>query len=269
MILSERIKAPLRSVLSLDQRRRVKTLLSPLYRRDLSQLALLFGTDKQGSHYYTQHYQQHFEALRRKPLNILEVGVGGYDDPKGGGESLRMWKAYFPKSRIYGVDIHDKTDHDETRIKTFRGSQSDAGFLKSVADQIGTIDIVIDDGSHFNDHVITTFKVLFPLLSPQGIYAVEDTLTSYWSVVDGIQWGGASDLTAPHTSMNFFKSLVDGLNYEEFTLDGYQPTYFDKHIVAMHFYHNLIFIYKGVNEEGGYLSKLARHSSGGSHSHPC
>ena len=77
MILSERIKAPLRSVLSLDQRRRVKTLLSPLYRRDLSQLALLFGTDKQGSHYYTQHYQQHFEALRRKPLNILEVGVGG------------------------------------------------------------------------------------------------------------------------------------------------------------------------------------------------
>ena len=269
MILSERFKAPLRSVLSHDQRRRAKTLLSPLYRRNLSKLAVLFGTDKQGIHSYTQHYQHHFEPLRDKSLNILEVGVGGYDDPKGGGESLRMWKAYFPHSHIYGVDIHDKTYHDERRIKTFRGSQSDAAFLKSVADQIGTIDIVIDDGSHMNEHVMTTFKVLFPLLSPRGIYAVEDTLTSYWSVVDGIQWGGSSDLSAPHTSMNFFKSLVDGLNYEEFTLEGYQPTYFDKHIVAMHFYHNLIFIYKGLNDEGGYLAQLASGRSGGSASHTC
>jgi len=50
--------------------------------------------------------------------------------------------------------------------------------------------------------------------------------------------------------MNFFKSLIDGLNYEEFTLDEYVPTYFDRHIVAMHFYHNLVFIYKGLNNEG-------------------
>jgi hypothetical protein len=90
--------------------------------------------------------------------------------------------------------------------------------------------------------VITTFKILFPLLSLKGIYVIEDVQTSYWSEFDGINWGGSSDLTASYTSMNFFKSLIDGLNYEEFTLDEYTPTYFDKHIVAMHFYHNLIFI---------------------------
>ena len=258
MIVSERIKAPLRNLIGPDRRRTLKTVLSPFYRNNLSQLALLFGTDKQGSHYYTRHYQHHFDALRQKPLNVLEVGIGGYDDPTAGGESLRMWKAFFPKSRIYGIDIHDKSHHDEARIKTFRGSQSDAGFLRRVAEQIGTIDIVIDDGSHINEHVITTFKVLFPLLSPQGIYAVEDTQTSYWSEIDGVQWGGSSALNAPHTSMNFFKSLVDGLNYEEFTLDGYQPTYFDKHIVAMHFYHNLVFISKGRNDEGGYRGYLIK-----------
>ena len=245
----------LRNLFSPGQRRVLKNLASRLYRSDLSKLAVLFGTDKEGVvHFYTQHYQHHFEHLRHRELNILEVGVGGYDDPKAGGESLRMWKAYFPKSRVYGIDIHDKTYHDEARIKTFRGSQSDAGFLKSVAKQIGTLDIIIDDGSHFNDHVRTTFSVLFPLLGPQGIYAVEDTLTSYWSEVDGVQWDGASDLNAPDTTMNFFKSLVDGLNHEEFTLDGYVPTYYDQHIVAMHFYHNLIFIYKGLNDEGGYLA---------------
>lgn len=49
--------------------------------------------------------------------------------------------------------------------------------------------------------------------------------------------------------MNYFKNLTDGLNYVEFIDSGYQPTYFDKHIVKMLFYHNLIFIYKGNNNE--------------------
>lgn len=255
MAISESIKAPLRGFLSREQRLFLKKVVSPLYRRDPSQLARLFGTDKEGVHHYGQHYQRHFGALRQQRLNILEIGIGGYSDPKAGGESLRMWKAYFPKSRIYGVDTHDKSYHDEARITTFRGSQSDADFLRSVAEQIGTVDIIIDDGSHFNDHVIATFRVLFPLLAPRGIYVVEDTQTSYWADVDGVQWGGASDLTAPHTSMNFFKSLIDGLNYKEFTLDGYVPTYFDTHIVAMHFYHNLVFVQKGLNDEGGFLAR--------------
>src|SRR6185503_3954085 len=118
---------------------------------------------------------------------------------------------------------------------TFRGSQTDADFLRKVVREIEAIDIIIDDGSHYNEHVITTFKLLFPLLNISGIYVVEDTQTSYWP---GDEWGGSSNLAAPHTSMSFFKSLIDGLNYEEFTLDDYAPTYLDKHIVGMHFYHN-------------------------------
>jgi demethylmacrocin O-methyltransferase len=50
--------------------------------------------------------------------------------------------------------------------------------------------------------------------------------------------------------VNFLKSLIDGLNHEEFTLEGYKPSYFDRRIVAMHFYHNLAFIQKGRNDEG-------------------
>ena len=50
--------------------------------------------------------------------------------------------------------------------------------------------------------------------------------------------------------MAFLKALTDGLNYEEIAIDGYQPSYLDKSIVSLHFYHNLVFIYKGKNEEG-------------------
>lgn len=257
-MLIERVKAPLRSVFSLQQRHRLKTLVSPLYRNDLAKLALLFGTDKAGRHHYTRHYQHHLGHLRQREVNILEIGVGGYDDPRAGGESLRMWKAFFPKARIYGIDIHDKSPHDQARIKTFRGSQADAAFLQRVVEQIGTIDVVIDDGSHHNDHVITSFNVLFPLLAPRGIYAIEDTQTSYWEEFDGERFGGSIDLQAPHTMMNFFKSLVDGLNFQDFPPRDYAPTYFDRHIVALHFYHNLVFVQKGLNDEESFLTSLIR-----------
>ena len=250
------IEAPFRRFI---KKRKTRSLVGFFVRRNLSRLAVVHGTDKQGAHQYTQHYQHHFEPLRRKKLNILEIGIGGYERPKSGGQSLRMWKSYFPKSRIFGIDIFDKTHHDERRIKTFQGSQTDTDFLKRVVDEIGRVDIIIDDGSHLNEHVITSFKFLFPLLADKGIYVVEDTQTSYWTNVQGMDYGGSSDLTAPHTSMNYFKSLVDGLNHEEFTSDDYVPTYFDKHITAMHFYHNLVFIYKGLNNEGSNII-AKRHS---------
>lgn len=214
---------------------------------DLPALAKYFGTDKWGAHWYAQHYQRHFAALRRRPLRILEIGIGGYADPAQGGESLRMWKAYFPRASVCGVDIHHKHAHDERRIKTFVGSQDDEDFLQRLNREQGPFDIVIDDGSHMNAHVIRSFQILFPLLKEDGIYVVEDTQTAYWP-----QFGGApaQDTAAP-TSLNFLKRLTDGLNHREFPVRGphFAPGYFDRHIVAMHFYHNLVFIQKGVNDE--------------------
>jgi len=105
---------------------------------------------------------------------------------------------------------------------------------------------MIDDGSHLNEHVITSFRTLFPLLAEDGIYVIEDTQTSYWP-----KFGGDSyNLNNANTIMNFLKTLTDGLNYEEIARKDYPPSYFDQNIVSLHFYHNLVFIYKGRNEEG-------------------
>lgn len=228
-------------------RRRLRDMyVQPLYGRDLCRLAKLYGSDKWGTHWYTPHYEFHFARLRRRRLTVLEIGVGGYDRPRVGGASLRMWRAYFPRSRVFGVDVYDKSFHDERRIKTFQGSQSDPAFPRRVADTIGGIDIIIDDGSHVNTDVLTSFEVLFPLLHDGGIYVIEDTQTAHWE-----EFGGRrGPATPPDTSLGFVKTLVDGLNYEEFGVDGYRPTYYDQHVVSLHFYHNLIFIYKGQNLEG-------------------
>ena len=213
---------------------------------DLNKLGKIYKTDKWGAHNYTTHYQLHLERFRFKRINLLEIGVGGYDNPYHGGNSLRMWKKYFPFGKIYSIDIYDKSYLQERRIRIFKGSQVDEEFLKTVVDETGEIDIIIDDGSHLNEHVIETFRLLFPKLKDGGIYIVEDTQTSYWE-----DFGGDSeDLNNPDTSMNYFKSLTDTMNNREFIRPGYKQSYFDKKIISMHFYHNMIFIYKGDNNEG-------------------
>ena len=83
-----------------------------------------------------------------------------------------------------------------------------------------------------------------------GYYVIEDTQTSYWPEYDG----DSEDLHHAPTAMNHFKALVDGLNHAEYRVPGYTPSYCDRYIVAMHFYHNLIFIRKGRNDEGSNLN---------------
>jgi hypothetical protein len=237
----------LRAILARRGGRRARHVYARLrWGRDLPALAAFFGTDKWGEHWYARHYQTHFAHLRRRPLRLLEIGIGGYTDPRLGGESLRMWKAYFPNARITGLDITSKKLHDERRITTVMGSQDDEDLLRRLSAEDGPFDIVIDDGSHLNAHVIRTFTVLFPLMAENGIYVVEDTQTAYWP-----KYGGAApeDAAAP-TSMNFLKGLADTLNYREFVRgEHWRPHPLGQHIVAMHFYHNLVFVQKGRNDE--------------------
>jgi len=219
----------------------VRSALAWWYRNDLNRLALLFRTDKWGSHWYTQHYDRCFRMLKSQKLNLLEIGVGGYDSSAGGG-SLRMWRAYFRKSQIVGIDLYDKSQLTARRIDVWQCDQTDEDALVRLSDRYGGFDIVIDDGSHINEHVIGTFEVLFPLLRPNGIYAIEDTQTAYWPT-----WGGG--VNNPGSTMAYFKHLADGLNYAEYPLPGYCPTIFEKSIVEISFFHNLIIIRSGSNDE--------------------
>jgi hypothetical protein len=81
------------------------------------------------------------------------------------------------------------------------------------------------------------------LLKHGGIYAIEDMQTSYWP-----SFGGSEDPQVANTSISLIKQLIDGLNWEEYF--HRQPEPYDKLVRSIHCYHNLVFIYKGNNEEG-------------------
>ncbi|WP_341927808.1 CmcI family methyltransferase [Nocardioides psychrotolerans] len=234
-------KAEPKAELTEAQRRRRE-----LQAMSLTELAQHFGTDKHGLHFYTAHYQRHLEHLRGERFTLLEIGIGGYVRQGRGGASLRMWKFFFPKAQVIGLDIEDKSFVRAPRIDTYQGSQVDPEVLERiVAEKKGPLRVVIDDGSHRPEHIRETFRILFPLLEDGGIYAIEDTQTSYWP-----EWGGSEDRHDPTTTMALVKDLVDGLNHEEYVDESYVPTYADLHVVAVHCYHNLVFIEKGSNTEG-------------------
>ena len=208
---------------------------------NLSVLAMIFGTDKL-AHGYIPRYESLLSGLRNRKLNMLEIGIGGYKDPHQGGESLRMWKAYFPRVNVHGLDIYDKSGMKESRIRIWQGSQIDEEILNRIVNSSSAgLDIIIDDGSHRNEHIISTFEILFPRLNKGGWYFVEDTQTSYWP-----EYGGKTEKhdNTESTAMGYFKNLVDGLNHEELKIPDYQPTYFDINIDSIFFWHNLIAIHK-------------------------
>lgn len=224
---------------------KLRSLKSILHIFNLNKLALIHRTDKFGEHFYTQHYQNHLKRFQFKRIKLLEIGVGGYDDPLIGGNSLRMWKSYFPFGKIYALDIFEKSFLQESRIRIFKGSQIEKSIFAKISKEVDEFDVIIDDGSHINEHVIKSFQLYFPKLKNGGIYVIEDTQTSYWPNMGG----ELLERNNENTIYGYFKNLIDGLNYNEFMLENYRPTYFDLKIVSIHFYHNLIFIYKNENNE--------------------
>ena len=245
MIPSHTWKDKIRAVLPWKTYWRLKRIREELKahvgKNDLTTLAKVYQTDKWGRHFYTPIYEQWFASLRYKPVKLLEIGVGGYDRPRVGGNSLRMWKRYFDQGDIFGIDLYDKSALAEPRISIIQGDQSDAAFLQKVTSEYGPFDIIIDDGSHVQSHIIASFEALFPLMPAGGIYVVEDTQTSYWPKFEG----STAEMNSIPSAMNYFIKRVHGVNRSEWLEESRPIDSPDQGIGSIAFYHNLIFIVKG------------------------
>jgi len=145
----------------------------------LKQLADIHKTDK-GWRGYLSTYDKYFSPIRDQSLKILEIGIY-----KGG--SLKMWKEYFPKSIIFGIDINNNSIFNENRIICKQANQGSRKDLQFVVNEIGdNIDIIIDDGSHIMNHQQISLGFLFPFLKPNGFYVIEDIHTSFFEKGYGI-----------------------------------------------------------------------------------
>jgi hypothetical protein len=220
---------------------------------DLEVLCFKHFTDKGAwGHDYATQYEQYFEALRNKPVKLLEIGFYA-------GASAFVWDEYFPLGELHHWDI-DKNCYQYTpklspRSKLHMVDQSNPDQMRQFMNEVGgNFDIIIDDGSHMVDHQIISFQTLFPYLKSGGIYVIEDLFSSYWK-----EYGGAGSRQNPVPSSGstivFLQGLLHDLNYigarNAYANIAVCPkqivdnlSYYQRNIKAMHFTTNLCVIIK-------------------------
>lgn len=183
--------------------------------RSLDKIAIHYGTDKSSYiHNYCVKYEKWLPFNRLEPITILEIGVLG-------GQSLSTWREYYPNATVVGLDIDPNCkqyESPENKIFVEIGSQDDIQFLEEVAKKWGPFDMILDDGSHMNNHIITSFNNLIDSVKPECIYVIEDSCTSYWPEYEG-------GFRSPDTAIEFCKNLVDDVNFN----GQYQDTFWNVH----------------------------------------
>jgi SAM-dependent methyltransferase len=178
-----------------------------------------YDTDKVANG-YLRIYDRIFEPLIDRPVKLLELGV------RSGG-SLRLWRDYFPRGIVAGLDVEPlPSAQDEERLKVYRGQQEDTMLLSRIAAEVAPdgFDIVIDDASHIAAPTRTCFWHLFDRhLKSGGLFAIEDWGTGYWDRwPDGRAWRAGE----PHLAgmVGFIKELVDEQGAHDLTRGWYdQP----------------------------------------------
>jgi hypothetical protein len=207
----------------------------------LTELSNRFGSDKGtvgpgpgfAGHNYTPVYEAYLGGYRDRAFSLVEIGLGVQGNRweakivqgrNTGGASVKMWREYFPRAHIYGLDVNECAYLDDERTRTFVADQGNVEDLAGFVEAVPSFDVVIDDGSHRPDHQQISLDFLFPHLSPGGLYFIEDLLDN--GLGDGRTGRLASDrvlntrnvlthylatdtLPEPHALANFESWQVD------------------------------------------------------------
>jgi hypothetical protein len=181
--------------------------------------------------HYFPVYERHFNKFVNTDVTFIEIGCD-----KGG--SMQMWKRFLgPHARIVGVDIVPACRaFEEDQIEIRIGDQSDPVFLNKIVQEFGPPDVVLDDGSHVMSHIQASFKALYPQVSHNGIYVVEDLHTAYWGEFEG-------GLRRKGSFIETCKDLIDELHADY--IPGQEPTAFTHSTLSMHFYDSIVVFEKG------------------------
>lgn len=205
-------------------------------------------------HHYLRIYDRHMERYRAfvngvksdnfesvavdGRLRILELGVQN-------GGSLQMWREYFGANAIiYGIDIDPRCkEFEESGCEIRIGSQDDPEFLNQVVDEMGGVDVVLDDGSHIASHQLASLKALFRRVNTGGLYIVEDLHTSYWD-----DWEGG--LRRPGTFIEVVKDAIDHMHEWYVGVDTQLNHLEIKTLVTgLHVYDSVVVIEKATKTE--------------------
>jgi hypothetical protein len=147
---------------------------------------------------YFQAYDELLDKYRNKAVVFVEIGVLN-------GGSLFMWRKYFgSRAKIIGVDLNPAAKRwEKDGFEIHIGNQGDPQFWDTFFSTVGSVDVILDDGGHTNEHQIVTTHKAIPHIKDGGMLIVEDTHTSYFA-----DFGNPSK----YSFVSYAKGLIDSVN---------------------------------------------------------
>lgn len=157
-------------------------------KKSFTEIADLVGIDKgtlYEGHRYTITYEKILKKYKKSNPVIVEIGI---NDTRFPGGCLKFWDIIFDQMEYYGFDIVDCSHlaFNTDKIKIFRGDQNNKNNLLEFVYKFNLpdrIDFIIDDGSHYSEHILTAFEQLYPFIKDGGTYFIED-LHAGWAERD-------------------------------------------------------------------------------------
>ncbi|MBZ9905719.1 hypothetical protein LB557_06880 [Mesorhizobium sp. BR115XR7A] len=148
----------------------------------LTNLADRFNTDRNrhtgNRHAYARIYDRLLSGRRLAMRFLLEIGqsINQAQSTLAETPSVDLWKSYFPFCRVIGVDLTDHSRFNKDRFESFVCDQSKLEDLRRVTAKLepGSLDVIVDDGSHASFDEQLTLREFFPLLAEGGWYFIED-----------------------------------------------------------------------------------------------
>jgi len=120
-------------------------------------------------HDYAKFYEEIFNKLKNKKINILEIG-SFY------GNAAAAIFFYLENAKIFSADIFpDLFSYKSNRINNFYVDSSDeTSIQKNIINLKKNFEIIIEDASHsYKDQIISLF-MLFPLINSGGYFITEE-----------------------------------------------------------------------------------------------
>ena len=166
---------------------------SSISKLSFNELCILFRTDK-GSMYENtvynfkkkkyvkslivgHNYGRYYEKYNKRNIKKI-VEIGSFL-----GCGTAAFKCFFYKSKIFTLDVtFDGNLINSKKIKKILLDQSDKNKLKKFIKKNKlnkNIDLISDDGSHVDEHILISFKALFPSLKKGGKYFIEDVTKEF------------------------------------------------------------------------------------------
>jgi hypothetical protein len=153
----------------------------------LEQLVDNSRTDKNTIHSYLPLYENLLKNKKETAKNVLEVGIGDFNQGITNGGSIKLWHDYFINANIHALDIcplervwDGIKNNDRILIYSSINAYNNDFFINNFLNKNIKFDFMLDDGPHTLESMKEFIKLYSQIMTEDGILIIEDVQSWNW-----------------------------------------------------------------------------------------